>query len=93
MAGGGGSGFCLLFGLGLGAGFLLFSPSPFLLALKAHAQKMTCIVCPECSAKNPETNGFCGEFGRRSYPLRFCKACGKPIEMRWGYCGDCGSAL
>uniref|UniRef100_A0A7J3V2E3 DZANK-type domain-containing protein n=1 Tax=Candidatus Methanosuratincola petrocarbonis (ex Vanwonterghem et al. 2016) TaxID=1867261 RepID=A0A7J3V2E3_9CREN len=54
---------------------------------------MTRIVCPECSAKNPETNGFCGECGRRLYPLRFCKACGKPIEMRWGYCGDCGSAL
>ncbi|MEN3036603.1 MAG: hypothetical protein ABC588_04475 [Candidatus Methanosuratincola petrocarbonis] len=35
----------------------------------------------------------CFDGGRRPYPLRFCRECGKPGEKRWRYCWSCGAAL
>lgn len=49
--------------------------------------------CPQCGAKNKNTNGFCSICGRSKPKPLICQNCGTHIEPTDTFCGKCGASI
>lgn len=51
------------------------------------------VLCPNCNAKNPEGQKFCGQCGKSIVVGTVCPQCGKVNATGQKFCGECGTRL
>ncbi len=81
-------------GAGIGAGLGLGLGAQMMRGMQAEPTPQRVIICPSCSAQNPEGNKFCGSCGKTLQPsMEKCPSCGAENLVTNKFCGECGKPM